>query len=688
MRRFKSIGLYMSLLLVVGCGGGGSSSSIPVRPASVLGVHLGKAAASGSSTDPYTALVMNDAPLAYYRLNDTGSVMADSSGFGLNGVFGTGVVEGAAPLTSAQDASALLPGSPAGSDVPANTGTVLANAAFTAASTALTVEAWVKPAALNGSNGFAGIAAYGFGAIGNAWALSETPQSSLDLYMKVNGGAGSYEVASGNAKLLASKVSQVVATYDGSTVSLYLNGYLVASKPASGTINYSGISSHYGLAIGGELGISRPIFNGAINDVSIYPTALSAAEITKHFLTGQLAQPVVETPSSSDAFVDSIGVVTHLRSTGTQYTNAWPTFLSLMQSSGIRHIGDALIGTPSWYPQRIQQLASSGIHASLITDLTQSSQSISAAIPLFSSAIEALQGPNEVDLTGDSNWIADTRTFQQMLWSTVKGNQATANLTVLGPSVVNESDFSSLGDLSAYMDKGSMHDYFSGYNPGTVGWGGRDQYGIYGSIAWNKNVCAVVSGTKPIQATETGYSSSPLNSGSIDSSTLAKYIPRTYLEHYLNGVSRSTVYEFYDEPGNSNFSQFGLVDVNNVPKSSYYAIKNIIALLGDPGAAYSPKSVSYLLTGNVTNVAHLLLQKRDGTNEMVLWLETQGYDPNTKTDIAVPAQSVILQPTNVPTSASVTVIGDNGSATSKPLTFSSGTANLSIDDHVSVVTFK
>jgi len=238
------------------------------------------------------------------------------------------------------------------------------------------------------------------------------------------------------------------------------------------------------------------------------------------------------------------------------------------------------------------------------------------------------------------------------------------------------------------MDRGSMHDYFSGYNPGTVGWGARDQYGIYGSITWNKNLCAVVSGTKPVQATETGYSSSPLNSGSIDSSTLAKYIPRTYLEHYLNGVSRSTVYEFYDEPGNSNFSQFGLVDANNVPKTSYYAIKNMIAVLGDPGAPYVPQPVSYLMTGNLTNVAHLLLQKRNGTNELVLWIEAQGYDPNAKTDIPVPAQSVILQPTNVPTSASVSVIGDDGNVTAKPLTFALGTANLSIDDHVTVVTFK
>jgi hypothetical protein len=673
-----------------GCGTGHSIHSvIPDTVSSTLPTTArAQVFASTASGISYTSLVMNDSPLAFYRFNDGTSVMTDGGPNHLNGSFGANVRREQAALTSSHDYSAALPGSAARSSVPANTGTVPANALFARASSSLTVEAWVKPAAFNQTNNYVGIAAYGFGAIGNTWALSESPQSALDLYLKVNGGGGSYELSSGNAKLLPGQIYQVVATYDGKIASLYIDGFLVAARSASGSLNYAGLSPQYGLAVGGELGISRPTFNGAVSDVAIYPAALSASDIETHFLAGQLVQPFVETPTGSDVFVDSIGVDTHLRSTGTQYTNNWATFLAQIKASGIRHIGDALIASPSWYPQRVQQLASSGIHANLITDLSQTAQAVSSAIAAFGGSIETVQGPNEVDLSGDANWISDTRAFQKMLWSTVKGNAKTEGLKVIGPSVVYAKNDTALGSLSAYMDEASMHDYFSGFNPGTPGWGGRDQYGIYGSIAWNMNVCAVVSGTKPVMATESGYSSSPLNSGGVDSKTLGKYILRTYLNHFLNGIPRTTLYEFYDEPGNTDFNQFGLVDANNVPRSSYYAIKSLIGLLADSGAAFTPKAQSYVLTGNMTNIRHLLLQKRDGTNELIVWVEARGYDQNTKTDIPVAPQSIILQPAALPLAASASTIGDSGNVAVVPLTFSSGATSLSVDDHVTVITFK
>jgi hypothetical protein len=670
---------------VAGCSGGGPST-LPSSTASHVSSNIGSVKPKvAGAVDPYTSLVMGDSPLAYYKLADTSSVMTDSSANALNGVYGAAVVHGGAALTSAGDLSSAFPGAPVGSNVPANTGTVPMNALFATASTGITVEAWIKLADFNRTNNFMPIVSYGREVVGSAWALEVTPQTGSAFYVKVNGGAGSYLL---RAPILnPNTVYDVVATYDGANAKIYINGALQISQAATGTINYSGLQSFWGLSVGGAQGGSLPIFNGAINDVSIYPTALAPADVLNHYVTGHIVQTTTETPKTSDGFVDSIGVVTHMRTTNGPYTNSFPTFASLLEASGIRHIGDSLIATPSWYPQHVNTLAAAGIHESLITGLTQSQQEITSTLPLFNN-VEAVEGPNEPDISNDPTWVADTQAFQQMLYSTIKGNPATASLPVVGPSLVSLADEQALGNLSSYMDEGSMHDYFDGFNPGTTGWGSITPYGVYGSIAYNLAISGISSGTKPVMATETGYSTDLTNSGGVDSRTLARYVPRLYLEHYLAGVPRSTIYEFYDEAGGGSFASFGLVTAGNAPKASYYAVQSMIKTLADPGAIFSTKPLTYALTGNLNNIQHLLLQKRDGTYELVLWVEAQGFNPSTKADITIPPQTVSLQPTNVPTTASISVIGDTGALTTAPLSFTGPAATFTIDDHVTIVSFK
>jgi hypothetical protein len=633
----------------------------------------------------YTQLVAASDPLAYYKLSDTGTTMTDSGPHGLNGVYGSGVRHGAAPMTSAGDASSVVPGGSPGENIPANTGTLPANAVFNTASTSVSVEAWIKMSSYNATNTFVPIVSYGRGGIGSVWALQITPQSTLAFYFKVNGGRGSYSVES--LQLLPSQVYQVVATYNGSTASVYINGELATSISAAGTLNYSGFPPQYGLTVGGAAGSDSPVFNGAINDVSIYPSALSASTIESHYIVGHITAALDEQPADSDAFVNSIGVVTHLRETG-PYTANFPAFESLLKASGIRHIGDSLTTDPTFYVQEVNTLAAAGIHASLIAALGQTAGDITATIPAFSNAIEAVQGLNEPDISGDPNWVNDTRAFQSMLYSTIKGKPSTASLPVIGPSITSQANLLALGNLSSSLDEGSLHDYFDGYNPGTVGWGELTQYGVYGSLAYNCNITAIISGTKPVMSTETGYGNSPSDSGGVDNQTLAKYVPRLFLEHYLKGVDRTTIYEFYDEPGNGEFDDYGLVEQNNTPKPSYYAIQSLIGALADPGATFTTTKLSYVLAGNTNNVQHLLLQKRNGTYELLLWVETESYDPTTKTDITVPAQTVTLDPADSPGTGTIAVISDTGSLTTSSLSFPNGVATFTVNDQVTIVSFK
>src|SRR5262249_5453110 len=66
----------------------------------------------------------------------------------------------------------------------------------------------------------------------------------------------------------------LASTYNGSTLSLYVNGVLVATQPATGNI----IASNGSLRLGGN-SIWSEFFAGTIDDVRIYNRPLSQSEI-------------------------------------------------------------------------------------------------------------------------------------------------------------------------------------------------------------------------------------------------------------------------------------------------------------------------------------------------------------------------------------------------------------------------
>lgn len=76
----------------------------------------------------------------------------------------------------------------------------------------------------------------------------------------------------------------IAGTFDGSKLSIYINGSLDSSLNFVGTI---GTPASYNLAIGG-LGYSPANYNinGKIDEVRIYSEALVAGEIQKHYAEG------------------------------------------------------------------------------------------------------------------------------------------------------------------------------------------------------------------------------------------------------------------------------------------------------------------------------------------------------------------------------------------------------------------
>ena len=135
---------------------------------------------------------------------------------------------------------------------------------------AMTLEAWVNPTAL-----------------GTGWRtvlLKEQPPGNLAYALYANTDttrpsahvftSGSEKMLKGPSALALNTWTHLAASYDGTTLRLYVNGTQVASTGAGGAI----ASGNGALDIGGNT-IWKEWFKGTIDDVRVYNRALTAAEI-------------------------------------------------------------------------------------------------------------------------------------------------------------------------------------------------------------------------------------------------------------------------------------------------------------------------------------------------------------------------------------------------------------------------
>jgi hypothetical protein len=383
-----------------------------------------------------------------------------------------------------------------------------------------------------------------------------------------------------------------------------------------------------------------------------------------------------ETPRSADAFVDSAGVNVHLSNFGTLYGNI-NAVTSLLEGLGVRHIRDGTaIGQPSVCADDVQ-LAAAGIHIDLITATNLSMPALQAWATCLGPAIDTIEGPNEYDLSGDPNWVANLSAYAGLLYPSMKP------ATILAPAVTSEQNFIALGSLATSVDEGNMHDYFAARNPGTPGWGGTDAYGTYGSIAYNIALAAVESGGKPVVATETGYSDAT-DQYAVPAATKLRYTLRTLLEHWNAGVTRTYFYELADEGAAPPFSHYGLTDATGTPKPAYVGLKNLLSHLADPGGSFPATPLAYTL-GAASSVHHTLLQKRNGHYVLILWVEQPEWDPNTSTALTVATQTATLTFAKIPSAVAATTFDNGGNVATTSVAASGGKVTLQITASPTIV---
>ncbi len=231
------------------------------------------------ATDFYGKTVSKDNPDLYWRLGETtGSITEDATYRGQTGTYANGVLRGQQPgaVSGTTDGAAGFDGS--------NDLVYLTGSSITPPTT-FSAEAWVK------TNSTSGGKILGFGS-------SQTGSSGTadrHLYMTDNGRVSfGVRTSNNNTAVLTSPASinnnawhHVAGTRGPGGMALYIDGVAVATNSTTNSNNYSGYWRVGSGTLSGWTGThSSDNLRGTIDEVAVYRSQLTAAQMATHYSAG------------------------------------------------------------------------------------------------------------------------------------------------------------------------------------------------------------------------------------------------------------------------------------------------------------------------------------------------------------------------------------------------------------------
>jgi Concanavalin A-like lectin/glucanases superfamily/Galactose oxidase-like, Early set domain/Bacterial Ig domain/Glyoxal oxidase N-terminus len=274
-------------------------------------------------------------PVAAYGFEDTGglAVAGDSTSFG-----NTGTVVGGATRAAGRFGSAM-------SFDGVNDMVRIPDAGPVSLASGMTLEAWIKPTAVNG------------------WRTVMLKGRRSDLSYALYGGPSAHVATNGVTGLVNGPAStantweHLAATYDGTTLRLYIDGTLAGSSTARSGPMTPGDGP---LTIGGNV-IWGEWFSGLIDEVRVYDRPLTAAEIQTDMAT-PVGNPATNPPGAPR---DEVGawsppqtwpmVAVHASMLSNGKVVAWDAFSAAPQSE---HIWDPTTETMQPAPSGINLFCS------------------------------------------------------------------------------------------------------------------------------------------------------------------------------------------------------------------------------------------------------------------------------------------------------------------------------------------
>lgn len=309
------------------------------------------------------------------------------------------------------------------------------------------------------------------------------------------------------------------------------------------------------------------------------------------------------------------------------------TYIDLHRATGVRF---------SW------GLGSGGTN---LSRLIETAKSIAQADALL--AFEGNNEPNNwgVNYQGEKgggnapSWMAVAK-LQHDLYQAVKNDPQLAKIPVWSISE-NGAERDNVGlqfltipeDAGAlmpagttYADFANCHNYF--YHPNSSHpadnktWNAADPspackvdglYGNYG-ITWAKHFQGYPQdqlNKLPRVTTETGATIG----GAITEEIHALNLLSMYLDQYKRGWSYTSVYILRDRTDEGGNQAFGFFRPDYWPRKAAVYLHNLTTILADGGMPTKPGSLDYVITNPPETVHEMLLERGDGTFQLVVWDE-------------------------------------------------------------------
>ncbi len=235
-------------------------------------------AASGSYAAPqsFADAVLADDPIAYWRFGEApGATVAVDAAVGHDGTYSaTGITLGTPGLYGG-DTGALFDGVSGRVVVPRDAGIEPA---------LITMEALVR---WDGPNTFQQRIlekSFFLGGSQSGYSLTILPDGKISVELRSGGVATAHTTSTA---LTAGQTAYLVGAFDGSAMSIYLDGTLLQSTAAGGTLQHNTLED---LGIGNQAERDRP-FLGLIDEVALYDRALTAGEVGAHYSALTIPEP-------------------------------------------------------------------------------------------------------------------------------------------------------------------------------------------------------------------------------------------------------------------------------------------------------------------------------------------------------------------------------------------------------------
>lgn len=340
-----------------------------------------------------------------------------------------------------------------------------------------------------------------------------------------------------------------------------------------------------------------------------------------------------EHPLSTEALIDSIGVVVHFNYGDTTYGQQ-AAIVRLLSTLGVRHIRDAVAAPGSLLASGLQAAAQQHITATLaIADVgIDPAQSVGDSLRVLNRSIDAFEGPNEFDNSGNPQWPEVLRAYMPALAADVA--RMAPGVRLIQPSLLFPASRRLVPSLPGLYNE---HPYPLGGPP---------------EPALRKAIAELPAGAirRGVVFTETGYHNA-LRSVSgqppVSEQAAAVYIPRLLVSDFAAGVRSTFIYELADEkpdPGLTDPEEhFGLVRDDLSPKPAFIAIRTLIAALRDsPGAGRPGVEPIHARLSPPDDVSQLSMLRPDGSQVLALWRPVSVWDTNRRRAVNPPPETAEL----------------------------------------------